>query len=871
VRAIAWNEIAVCCFLRGDLDRSRDYLERALPLVRGKDPLYEALVLAHIAIVERKKGQYARALELREQSDEIRRRLGQSALLANSALERAILLKRLGRVSEALRLVEWAIDENQALGREQASGSLVLERGTLLECQGDFAGAAACYEEGARIVEANGDRSNLIVAHFMLGELAVRRRDWERAAAEYARGRAIAEVARDPGSLLVARRNEGFLLAERGETSAALALLGGVVEELMGEPQYEWAPEAMMRLAFVQIAAGQLQAARQTLAVAERILKTRPNALVESLHARASAELLARDGQVDLALTQAKRAVVLSREVSEVFESACALVLAANLEMRLGRHRRARSALLEAREIFATCGLRDREAEIEARIGSLGSGDAEGGENFEAICRVMETVAAIREPDRLLATMLDLAIDHVNAERGFVVLYGGGGREDLEIRAAREISSESAAELARVSRRILAMAGQESRGIISERAVEDARFRDAPSVVAHNVLSVICAPLRVTGRTLGFVYVDNRRRTSRFTPADAAFLEAFAAQTAFALERAHEIQSLETALRETRSEEILIGKSPAIQRVLQLIDSAAHVDHLPVHITGENGTGKELAATLIQKRGQRRDKPFIRVNCAAFSETLIESELFGHEKGAFTGAGFARAGIFERADGGTLFLDEIGEIPESVQLKLLRVLQEFTLTRVGGQKEIRVDVRIISATNADLERRIQTHAFRADLYYRLQGLQIQLPPLRERLSDVPDLVAHFLRGYERTYRKGPLSITPDAMDVLRAYPWPGNVRQLDRELHQALALALPRGNLIRREDFSSTILAGNAVPPRAPDRKSIREHVERAERDVLIDALTRTRWNRSRAAKLLHCSEALVRKKIRKYKLSRPQ
>ncbi|MFN0150036.1 MAG: sigma 54-interacting transcriptional regulator [bacterium] len=866
-KAEALNELAVCCLLRGDLDGAHEYLSRALPIAQGKDPQCEALILAHLSIVERKKGRYARALELRDSSDEIRRRLGLSVLLVNSALERAILLKQLGRAPEALGVVEWAIEENRALGRAQLNGALLLTRGTLLEGQGDWTAAEQAYMNGRELTRSSGDTANEIVSHFLLGELSVKRQDWERAEEEYELGRVLAERIGDARNRLVAQRNSGFLLVERGNAGLAAPVLAEAAEAFAASPYDDWTIEVRARLAFAQLACGRPDDARASILDAERLLKSAPSGVVEAVLARAAAELLLFSGNMEPALAEAKRSVARAREASDTYESACALLLIGDLEERLGRQRRARAAFTEAREIFAACGIARRLDAIDERLSRLASIDAEGAENFEAICRVMGIVASIREPDLLLRTMLDNAIDHVNAERGFVVLYAVDGRDEFEIRAARDISPEFATELARVSRRVLAVAGQDAHGISSERAIDDARFRDAPSVIAHNILSVICAPLRVSGRTLGFVYVDNRRRTRRFSPADVRFLEAFAVQTAFALERANEIRALESALRDSGSQEALIGKSPAMQRVHQLIARAAEVDPIPVHITGENGTGKELVATLIQKGSPRMSRPFIRVNCAAFSESLIESELFGHEKGAFTGARFARAGIFERANGGTLLLDEIGEIPESVQLKLLRVLQELTLTRVGGQKEIHTDARIISATNADLQAKVRAGTFRADLFYRLQGLQIQLPPLRDRLGDIPDLVDHFLRRCERLFRKGTLSITPDALEMLQGYSWPGNVRQLDRELQQALALALARGNLIRRDDFSSTIVAWSGNPAPAGPKKSIREEIDRAERDVLLGALRRCGWVKAEAARHLHCSEGLIRKKIKKYGL----
>jgi transcriptional regulator with GAF, ATPase, and Fis domain/ATP/maltotriose-dependent transcriptional regulator MalT len=868
LQAIARNRLAVCLLYLGDEAEARRVLRSALALVAGEHPPIEAALLGNIAFAERRRGRLAAALEHRDRAEAIWRRTGQVVLLIDSALERTLILRKLGRTAEALSVIEWAISENRALGREPANGPPLLSRGALLEFAGRWDEAEASYRAGLVLLEQQNDAANWVAAHNLLGELAAKRGDLESAEREYGRAREIAARSEYRLGRLVAKRNDGFLHACRGDAVRALAVLSEAAREMAKASLGAWVDETLALQGGAAVDAGDFGAARAALGQAARAQRRRPTPRVGGMIARARARLLEAAGRTREALAAARRAASLSRDGADVHEVALSCVVLARLEARCGSPRRAREAAAEAREIFERCGARPGLDSVDALSLDAPAVDATTSEDFEAICRVMRTVAAIREPDRLLDAMLDVALEHLSAERGFVVLYSGGSGQH-EVRAARDITRESADELARVSRRILAAAGAGPTLVASDRAIDDPRFRDAPSVIAHNILSVICAPLSIAGRALGFIYVDNRRRTSPFSAADRRFVEAFALQAAFALERANEIRSLETALRVSRSDPVLVGKSPAVQRVLQLVDRAAEMDHLPVFITGENGTGKELVAGMLQSRSPRRGRPFIRVNCAAFSETLIESELFGHERGAFTGAAFARPGIFERAHGGTLFLDEIGEIPQAVQLKLLRVLQELTVTRVGGSKDVRVDVRILSATNADLEQRVAAGLFRPDVFYRLQGLHIHLPPLRERLGDIPDLVRHFLDGLEHIYRRGPLSITQEALDVLQAYSWPGNVRQLEREVHRALALALARGNLIRREDISSAVATRQSAPAPSPERTRLRERIESTERQTLRQALVDAGWVNTRAARALGVTEGAIRKKIKKYGLSR--
>ncbi len=297
--------------------------------------------------------------------------------------------------------------------------------------------------------------------------------------------------------------------------------------------------------------------------------------------------------------------------------------------------------------------------------------------------------------------------------------------------------------------------------------------------------------------------------------------------------------------------ENLIGKSPGMQRVFDVIRKVADTD-LTVLVRGESGTGKELIANALHYRSPRRQKPLVKVNCAAFARELVESELFGHEKGAFTGAVTAREGKFEVADGGTLFLDEIGDMPLETQAKILRALQEKEIERVGGNRTIKVDVRIIAATNQDLEARVKDGRFREDLFYRLNVVSVMLPPLRERLDDLPLLVEHFLTASAERLRRDKKTLAPAAFRALTTHHWKGNIRELEHALEQAMVLSsggeitladLPP-NL--RGDPGQRAVPADDIPRSFKDAKQ--QLVEQFERQFLLDALNRHQGNVSKAA-----------------------
>jgi DNA-binding NtrC family response regulator len=356
------------------------------------------------------------------------------------------------------------------------------------------------------------------------------------------------------------------------------------------------------------------------------------------------------------------------------------------------------------------------------------------------------------------------------------------------------------------------------------------------------------------------------------------------------LRRALEHRSLKrenSALKQELSRQFqfknIVGDSEAISKVFRIIEKIAETDST-VLILGESGTGKELVARAIHYNSHRKDKPLIPVNCGAIPSELLESELFGHEKGAFTSAIRTRVGRFELATGGTIFLDEIGDMSPSLQVKILRVLQEHAFERIGGTRTIKVDIRVIAATNKDLERAVREGRFREDLYYRLNVIPIRVPPLRERPEDLPLLVGHFLQEFSRQGGRQIKSLGPEVMERFRAYPWPGNVRELENVIERIFILS--DGEEICLDDLPRRLqdaLAEGGRGSRAPRvRPALEVHlpqngvsfntaVSDFEKMLIVEALNRTGWIKNKAAQLLGLNRTTLVEKIKKKKIRRPQ
>ncbi len=327
-----------------------------------------------------------------------------------------------------------------------------------------------------------------------------------------------------------------------------------------------------------------------------------------------------------------------------------------------------------------------------------------------------------------------------------------------------------------------------------------------------------------------------------------------------------EVRTLRESQAQPYSFDRIVGEGAAVAAVKALLKKVASSPASTVLLTGESGTGKDLAAKVLHYNSARAGKPFMNITCSALPEALMESELFGHERGAFTGADRQKRGLFETADGGTVFLDEIGEMVPGLQAKLLRFLEEKTFKRVGGAVDIKVDVRVIAATNRNLQEEVKQGKFREDLFYRLNVLPISLPPLRDRADDIPRLVTFYIDVYNTEFKKKIRGVTPEAMEQIKHHPWPGNIRELRNAIERAMLLS--EGAMLEASDFS----AGGAVAMRLGESVELPAaglDLEQLERSLVVQALERTGWNQTKAAALLGLNRDQIRYRVEKFQLER--
>lgn len=476
------------------------------------------------------------------------------------------------------------------------------------------------------------------------------------------------------------------------------------------------------------------------------------------------------------------------------------------------------------------------------------------------------------EPEELWTALVDAVVEITQADNGFLVLSSPGMPPRIKLGRAKGQQPVSEPD-AKLSDSIVAKVLRTEQPVIVSDACKDAEFQNAQSVMYLRLSSVMCVPLRERGQLLGALYVGSSDVKRLFRSADLEVLTVIAAQAGLLLRNAHLLgelrrdnQRLGTELEQMRSVAIAsvgigLGASPVMQEVMRTVGKVAQSD-VSVLITGETGTGKELVAQEIHRRSPRAKGPFVAINCGAIPEQLLESELFGHVRGAFTGAVANKPGRIQAAQGGTIFLDEIGEMPMPLQVKLLRVLQERVILRVGDSRPEPVDVRVLSATHRDLGSEIRAGRFREDLYYRLNVVQVQLPPLRERGDDVLLLARSFLRRFADELKLPQRSLSQSAELAIRRFGWPGNVRQLENHIKKALVMA--DREQLEPEDLGLLSQQVAEILPLA-DAK------ERFARQYVLDTLALCGGNRTRAAQSLGVDPRTVFRFLEREEADRPE
>ncbi|XXY21195.1 sigma 54-interacting transcriptional regulator [Sorangium sp. So ce216] len=789
-------------------------------------------------------GELGEALAAYERGARLASALGQADLVLVLDFDLAKLWADVGAFERAARVASRVEAEAARRGAPFFAAAAASVLGDCALAGGDAEEAARCFERSRRGFEAQGAQREVV------------EEELELCRAHLARG-ALGEA-----RAALARAREHGAAREAPDLGARAALLEGRLALLEGG-------DGDGNLGRDLAAARELL--ERALGLAERAAQ--PDLVADVRLALADAEELA--GDPEAAAAQRARATAAWTAMARSLPEA--------LQHAFWTHPRRRAARPAPADAAPPPG--GTEAQAQPASGRAAK--------LERLLEVFRKLNSSVETADILAMAMDAAIDLTAAERGFLLLEQQGG--ELRVTVARNVDREKVGRShLKFSYSIAERAIATQEPVVTVDAQEDERFREHASVHAMRLRSVIAVPIRSPDGVLGALYLDNRFRRARFAPDDVDLLLAFADQVALALRNARLVEDLrrrttELEAERRRVEELLrgqaaeidrlqeevlvrqqalehrydygaiVGRGPALRAMFATLDRVVDTP-VSVLVTGESGTGKELVARAIHFAGPRKGGPFMGINCAALPAALLESELFGHVRGAFTGADRDRTGLVVAARGGTLFLDELGEMPLEVQAKLLRVLQEREVRPVGSAEAVRVDFRLVCATNRDLLAETARGRFREDLYYRVAVVQIRLPPLRDRLEDLPELALHFVRrAAEQLGRPAPL-LSREALRRLGQHGWPGNVRELENVITKAVVLCDGRKIGPGDVDLPRARDGGGRGAPRSP----------RDERAALLGALERTGWNALQAAREAGMSRATFYRKLRRLGIERP-
>ena len=506
------------------------------------------------------------------------------------------------------------------------------------------------------------------------------------------------------------------------------------------------------------------------------------------------------------------------------------------------------------------------------------------GRELAKLYRLALVMAKAKDAKQLAETVLDGLLDGPQADIGAVLLLpqhtNKPAASQLHLIAYRSVGNEV---YETVSSSMTDIVLQERQAILANDIQEDSRLSGTASLQKMQARSVICAPIRTASGIYGVVHLYTTHGGHSLDGDDLEYTLAVTDQFAIALENLQQKESLSDGLAKARNENEslrsqlaveteFVGDSPAVRQLKDSISRIAPTD-ATVLIRGESGVGKELVARAIHFGSERRNGPYICMNCAALTESLLESELFGHEKGSFTGATGRKLGKFEQAHGGTLFLDEVGEMSLAIQSKFLRVLEGHSFERVGGGTPIKTEVRVVAATNRDLEKAIEEKAFRRDLFYRLFVVEVAIPSLRERPTDIPILANYFLNRFAKKVGRRIQGYTESAMKKLCVFEWPGNVRELQNTIERSVILS--SGGLIDVDDILLSSLASITSPalPEAASEIVVTNRdisLDSLEREHILATLERTNWNKSLTAQMLGIERSTLDRKLKRYQVGRP-
>ena len=870
--ADAYRLKGVVCWMEGEYESSlSSYSKSAEIYKKVKDPKGEGMVLNNLGILYFDKGEPEKALEQLNKVLAIPEIHNDTALLSSLYNNLSVSYIELCDWEKAEKMCRKNLVLREKIDSEEGIGLALNNLGFINSQKGLLGSASTYHQKAKRIFEKLNQKLGIAksiflqaIVHYQRGEFSKGVKLLDEAITIYRDFSAKLGLA--DGLCLLAKinlENNEMVDAERFFREA-LKLYEeqkhnfGIMESLLGMTQ-------------VALSRDNFNEAEAFLAQVEKLLSENRNPYLVALCKQTKGVLLQQRGFFTEALEQLTEAAKIFRKIHSKYELANTYILIGKVKQMQKLTKASRQYLNQALFLFKELQNQKMMEVIEQLIQSTGDISAIESDRLNTFYRFSALVNEVFDTDELLKNSLDLAISLLGAERGAFILLNPLSN-DLELKASKQIESETREDALNISKQVITEVTQKEEPLIIEDAQTDSRVNLNISVVMYNILSILCVPLKIRGQVVGTIYLDHRSIPNVFSKDDLEFMKAFGNLISAALEKSQLYQKMSEELFQVRNEAIVkyyypevIGQGEKMQEIFALIEKIAN-SRTSVLLIGESGTGKELVANLIFRNSSRVDKPFVKVNCAALPESILESELFGIEEKVATGVN-SRKGKFEQAHTGTIFLDEVGDMSLSTQAKVLRVLQEREFERVGGSQTIQADVRIIAATNMDLEEKIQNNTFRKDLYYRLNPITIKLPPLRERKEDIPLLVEYFLEKFVKENRKPKLKMTSEVMSAFLDYPWPGNVRELSNVIEKGVLLS--EDTVFSRKALPLYLRTGREFS-RLFGQGKLEEILLSVEKQIILSALESRGWNQSKAARRLGIPESSLRRKMEKLRIERP-
>ena len=900
-------------FKIGEYDLSQADCESALDLMLGEEKGKELIDTYNcLGAIHLRKGDTDRALEFYRSALSVSRLINDRQLTGACLNNLGLACKNLGRWSESQAYLEEALEIAEKVGQHLQKGVRLTNLGIIYSKRGYWKKAQRCWADALEVLTSIGNRWELVSVYLAMGHYYLTYRDFERAQQYYvlamkessdngdARGSALSfeymgdvemvcnrideahrfyrqaleigeEIAPQGDIVVEVTRRLADLETARGNHHVAVDLASEAVRLAQGIKEVYEQGCSLRSKAAAEFGLGEWEKARADFAKAINMLTSLGEKKELALtYLKAGGLLSSQSGSADIAVGYLAEALSIFDELEMTYEVGLATVA-------LGRISAARGDVVECRKYldrlvmvfgggmpaeFAT-DIDDIQKQADEQVSCLSVSDSGDLSAFNAI--VARILGADGQASKLQLA-LDACLDRTLGSRGLILLRRNGKLEPL---ASSNLGAQECTAALSAVETMLKIAEELNRPLVSTSIHKDGRMAD----IARGILrgAAMCVPLVLGGETAGCIYLDANSSDRFFTKTDVEFVVAIAGMLKSVLSEAkihrfiEETRFLRSKLETACHFQGIISQN---KRMLELLESVRFLGKTPttVLLEGETGTGKEMLARAIHLSGERCSRPFVTIDCSALSTEIVESELFGHVKGAFTDARADRTGLFEAAEGGTVFLDEIDKTSRKFQERLLQVVDKREFKPVGSTVSKKADFRLVCATNKDLAREIESERFLEDLYYRLKVISLKLPPLRERRDDIPLLAEHFLEKYAGEMDKAVAGFAPTAMDLLVSYSWPGNVRQLEHEVERAVTF-VEDGEVITPALFSDELRSWGSIVASSGGR-GLSQAIEQIERQMIRDALKRFNGNKSKVARDLGLSRRGLLNKINRYRIA---